>query len=114
MQLNVKQTIAIVVAVLSVLIGSTAQLTDLFGAGTAKTVVSVASLANSILSATLAVLTTQGASIRDVLAMPGVEKIDVNSQANKTLASIAVDPKQDKIAPTPAAMDAVTSIAKGA
>jgi hypothetical protein len=113
MNLNGKQVIAIIVAVMSVMIGSTAQLTDLFGVNVAKTIVSVASLGTSVLSAILAVLTSQGSMIMDVKNMPGVEKIDVNAMANKTLATIAVDPQQDKISPTPAAMDKVTQTAKG-
>jgi hypothetical protein len=46
--------------------------------------------------------------------MPGVESITVNSQANKILAQVAVDPTLDKIAPTPAAAAAVNALAKGA
>lgn len=102
MNLNSKQVIAIVIAVLGVLIGSTAQLTDLFGPSTTKAVVSIASLANSVLSSILAVITSQGSTVKDVLAMKGVENIDVNRQANPTLAALAMDPTVDKIAPIPA------------
>jgi len=113
MNLNVKQVIAIIVAVLSVLSGSTAQLTDLLGPGAAKVVISMASLAMSVLSSILAVITSQGSTVKDVLAMPGVEKININGQANQTLAAIAIDPKQDKISPTQAARLEVTATAKG-
>jgi hypothetical protein len=113
MQLNLNQIMAIIVAILSVLITSTAQLTDLFGAGTAKNIVSVAGLMNSLLSSVLAVLSSQGATVKSVLAMPGVQKIDVNADANKTLAAIAVDPAQNKIGPTPEAISTVTQTAKG-
>lgn len=112
--LNGKQIIAILAAVLSVLMVSTAQLTDLFGAQMAKTIVSIAGLVNTILTSVIAVLTTQAQQVKDVLAMPGVEKIDVNAQANKTLATIAVDPTVDKIAPTRAAIDEVVKTAAGA
>src|SRR6185437_2136156 len=44
----------------------------------------------------------QGQTVKDVLAMPGVDGLTVNKNANQTLASIAMDPTQDKIAPTPA------------
>ncbi len=114
MSLNVKQIISIVGAVLSVLMISGAQMTDLFGAGVAKSVVSIAGLANLILQSIMTALTSQGATVKDVLGMQGVEKIDVNGSANSTLAAIAVDPKQDKISPTPAAMARVTETAKGA
>jgi len=112
-QLNLKQVISIIIAILGVLMISTTQLTDLFGASTAKSIASVAALLNSILGSALAVITSQGSTVRDVLAMPGVEKLDINAQANKTLAQIAVDPSVNKIAPTQEAVDAVTQTAKG-
>jgi hypothetical protein len=114
MNLNRNQMIAITIAVLGVMIGSAAQLTDLFGAGVTKIIISVASLLNSVLSSVLAVISSQGSQVRDVLAMPGVEKINVNAAANQTLAAIAIDPNVDKIAPTQAALQQVTQTAKAA
>lgn len=111
--LNAKQIISIAGAILGVLMISTSQLTDLFGAGTAKTVTSVAALVNTILSSVMAVITSQGSTVKEVLAMPGVDKIDVNARANPTLAAIAVDPTINNISPTVAAMDKVTATAKG-
>lgn len=112
MNLNGKQIISIVGAILSVLMISTAQLTDLFGAGVAKSIVSVAGLGNLVLQSIMTAITSQGSQVRDVLAMPGVQKIDVNAAANQTLAAIAIDPNVDKIAPTQAALQQVTQIAK--
>lgn len=114
MNLNGKQIISIIGAVLGVLMISTTQLTDLFGAGVAKTLVSIAGLVNTILSSVMAVLTSQGSTVKDVLAMPGVEKININADANKTLASLAIDPAINKISPTPDAMNQVTKTAEGA
>jgi hypothetical protein len=111
--LNLKQIFGVAVAVLGVLMISTSQLTDLFGPGVAKSITAVAGILNSILGATLAVITSQTGTVKDVLAMPGVEKIDVNGKANSTLAAIAVDPTVDKISPTPAAQAQVTAIAQG-
>lgn len=54
MNLNGKQIIGIGVAVLGVLMVSTAQLTDLFGANTAKNIVSGAAILNSILGGIIA------------------------------------------------------------
>lgn len=113
MNLNGKQVISILGAILGVLMISTTQLTDLFGAGTAKTVTTVAGLINTLLSSIMAVITSQGSQVHDVLSMKGVEKIDVNGEANKTLAAIAIDPSINKISPTPAAMQAVTKTAEG-
>ncbi len=114
MNLNRNQIIAITIAVLSVMAGSTAQLTDLFGAGIAHTIISVSGLCNTILSSVMVVITSQGGQVRDVLAMPGVEKISVNAAANKTLAEIAIDRNVDKIAPIPQAINQVTQTAQAA
>lgn len=113
MNLNRSQILAISIAVLGVLMVSTSQLTDLFGPTVTKSIVSLASILNSVLGSILAVITSQGGQVRDVLAMPGVEKVTVNANANQTLASIAVDPLVNKISPTPAAQAAVTATAKG-
>jgi len=100
--LNGKQIISIVGAVLSVLMISTAQLTDLFGAGIAKTVVSVAGLGNLILQSVMAAITgtlSQDAQVKQVLQMPGVERLRINKDASPALAAMAMDPAVDKISP---------------
>lgn len=113
MNLNLKQVMAISIAILGVLMISSANLTDLFGPRVSKTIVSAAAMLNSMLGATLAVITGQAQQVKDVLAMPGVEKITVNANANQTLASVAMDPKLDNIGPTAQAEAAVTATAKG-
>ncbi len=112
MNLNGKQIISIIGAIVSVLMISTAQLTDLFGASVAKTLVSIAGLINLTLQSVMAALTSQGNQVKDVLAMPGVDKININAAANKTLAAIAIDPSVDKISPTQADQAQVTATAK--
>lgn len=111
--LNGKQLIAIIAAVLSVLVVSTAQLTELFGPVMAKSIVTIAGLANAILTSVIAALTGQASIIKDTLAMPGVESVKVNTDANKTLATIAIDPHQDKISPVSHQMEEVKAIAEG-
>lgn len=107
------QIIGIVLVINGALIGSAAQLTDLFGPLAAKYIISIASLGNSIFGGIVTMLSSQGAQIKNVLAMPGVDKINVNASASPALAAIAVDPSVDKISPTPAAQNAVEQTAKG-
>lgn len=57
------------------------------------------------------VVSSQSAQVKAVAAMPGVESINVNSQANTALATLAVDPTQAKVAPTPSAEAAVQKTA---
>jgi hypothetical protein len=103
MNLNRNQLLAIAIAVLSVLAGSTSQLTDLFGPAWTKIIIAISTISTASLSSVLAVITSQGGQVHDVLGMTGVEHIDVNASANKTLATIAMDPDQKKISPTDAA-----------
>lgn len=113
MNLTPLQIIGIVLAVNGALTGATAQLTDLFGTVIAKDIVSLASLVSAILGGIITSISGQASQIKNVLAMPGVENINVNGQANLTLAAMAVDPSIDRIAPTSAAMQTVTETAKG-
>ena len=107
------QIIILIITTAGVLNGSAAQLTEWFGPKMAHNIISIISFGQTLIGAWAMALTGQGSQIKDVLAMPGVDHISVNAQANPTLAAIAVDQNVNKIAPTPAAMDAVTATAKG-
>mgnify|MGYP001599709102 CR=1 FL=1 len=103
MNLTPLQIIGIILAVNGALTGATAQLTDLFGPIVAKDIVSLASLGSAILGGIITALSGQASQVKNVLAMPGIEKVTVNAQANQVLSAMAVDRTVDKIAPTPAA-----------
>lgn len=128
MNLTGKQWIAISIGVLGVLMISQAQLTDLFGASTAKYIQSASGLINMILGSVLAALTGnvapgvqlqqlqqapggQEAIVRNVMNMPGVESLEVNKKATPELAQLAVNPELLKISPKPSDAAAVTNIA---
>lgn len=102
MNLTGKQWLSIIAAVVSALMLATTQLTDIFGPTVAKTVVSTAALANLIINSVIAGLTGQTSLIRDVAAMPGVERITVNTSANQALAAVATDANQPKVGATDA------------
>jgi hypothetical protein len=112
--LTLLQWIGIVIGLNSLFMGSTPQLTVLFGTAAVPYIIAIATLGNGALGVFVTVIGGQGAQVRNVLAMDGVEKIDVNGRANAALATLALDPRQDKIAPTPAAIDKVTATAKAA
>lgn len=97
MNLTGKQILSIVAAVVSALMLATTQLTDIFGASTAKLIVSGAALTNMIISSIVAAVTGQASLVKDVQAMPGVSRIVVNDQANSTLAAVAADPTNTKV-----------------
>lgn len=103
MNVTNKQWLAIGMVILGALTASTAQLTDIFGPTNAKYIISVAGLCNTILGGVMAIISGQASLVRDVQAMPGVEKILVNSQANQTLAQVAVDEANQKVEPLPQA-----------
>lgn len=100
MNLTGKQLLLITSAVLSALVAASAQLTDIFGPTTAKSLISIISLSNTVLTSITAAMSGQGSLVRDVAAMPGIERISVNSSANSTLASVAIDPTQKKVGAT--------------
>jgi|HubBroStandDraft_3_1064219.scaffolds.fasta_scaffold14720_3 hypothetical protein len=106
------QWLVILLSVNSAVAGATAQLTDLFGAAVAHDIVSAVTFANTIIGAFMVPFTGQSAQIDQVLAMPGVEHIDVNRQANATLAQKAVDHAVDKISPVQADEAKVAQIAR--
>lgn len=111
MNLTFNQIVAMILVVLGVLTASAAQLTDLFGPTAAKNIASAAGLLSSIMAGFLSIVTGQSNLVRDVQAMPGIERIVVNEKANTTLATLAVDPAQPKIESTPGAATAVASTA---
>lgn len=113
MQINLKQVIGIVIAILGVLMISTAQLTDLMGAGAAKTVTSMAALLNSVLGSVMAVITSNTQTVKDAGATTGVD-VQVSRSAPQSIAALAVDPKQNNIAPAPGEGAAVKQVAEGA
>lgn len=59
------------------------------------------------------VTSSQAAQVKAVADMPGVAKITVNEQANQTLAQVATDPAQVKVAAAPEAAVIVQQTAKG-
>ena len=113
MNLTGKQVLLIISAVLSALVAASAQLTDIFGPTVAKEVISVVSLSNTILTSIMVAITGQAQLVRDVAAMPGVERVSVNTQASPPLAAVATDPNQPKVgATTPEARETLKSIAQ--
>lgn len=85
--------------------------TVLFGQAETLKIIAAFGIVNIVVGAVSASFSTQTSAVKDVLAMPGVDKIDVNGQANKALAALAVDPTVNKIAPTSAALETVTKTA---
>ncbi len=108
------QWLGILLVINGALIGSAANLTDLFGAGVSHTVVSIASIGNSVVGGIITFLSGQGSMVKQVAAMPGIQTITVNSEANKTLAQIAVSgaPDAQKVEAAPASATLVAAIAK--
>lgn len=108
------QWLGITLIVLGALTGSTAQLTTLFGATVTPIIVSASTLLMSILGGVVTFIGGQSSQLAAVQAMPGVEKIVVNSMANGTLATMTVDPTNNKIESLPGSQQAVEATAKAA
>lgn len=113
MNLTRNQILALVGLALSLLAGGGATMTELFGAGMTAKIAAAAAFANSFINGAILILSGQGQQILDVRAMPGVQNIDINAQANQTLAKMAMDPTVDKVRATPEAAPTVLETAKG-
>jgi hypothetical protein len=72
--MNLNVALAILIAVLGVLMASTAQLNDLFGPPLAHSIVSVAGLLNAIIASILAVLSGNVAMLKNVVASPALNE----------------------------------------
>lgn len=113
MSITRNQWIAIVILALGLISGATGQMTDIFGAGIAKSIASSASFLSSFVAGVQIILGGQGQQVKDVRNMDGVQHIEINEKANTTLAALAVDPNEPKIAPSQAAAGRVEAIAEG-
>lgn len=107
------QWLIMIVGMLGALSSVSGQLTSLFGQTIATDIASVSAILVAILAVPLSMMTSQGAVVKQVASMPGVQQITVNSAANQTLATIAVDQSQNKVQPAPAAAAQVQATAKG-
>lgn len=120
MILTTVQKIALTIGVLGFLATAGTQLTDIFSPFGSlaplivKEIVSVSGLISGVLGIVLAFITGQANAVKVVQAMPGVEKIVINSQANAALATLAVDPTQTKIETLPNSQQAVQATARAA
>lgn len=114
MNLNRGQVLSIIIAVLGVWVASATQLNELVGPTMTKVIIAGSTLTMTTLAAVNAVLQSQGSQLIAVQAMPGVEKIVVNSKANATLATMTVDPVQSKMEAMPGAQGAVEATARAA
>lgn len=114
MNITRNQWLAIAGVVLSALMTSTAFLTDTFGAAMAHTIVGTAGFVNMILNGIVVALSTQAQQVKDVAALPGVERVSVNAQASQAVAQVATDAQQPKVgAVTPEIRATLQDIAKG-
>jgi len=92
-----KQWFQIVSGVISGLITGAALLQTLFGQDLTIQIVAGLGILNIILSSVGTVLSGQASLVRDVAAMPGVERISVNTNATQALAQVATDSTQPKV-----------------
>ena len=100
MALNLKQILGILIVIFSVLAISGASLAEVVGPTAAKSISALANILNAIMGGVFTVITGQTAMVKDVAAMPGVERIQVNASASQALAQVAFDPNQDKVEAT--------------
>lgn len=113
--MNYKLILNILSSVNGSLITGAALFNPLVGQDVALKIISILGICQIIVSAINSNLSTQANNIKDVAAMPGVERISVNAQANSTLAAVATSSDQPKVgATTPGVREVLKEVAKGA
>lgn len=95
-KLNGLQWMLIVLSALSWASGATAQLTDLFGASAAHTIITVVTSLNGLITAVMTPLVGNISQIKNVASLEGV-KVRVTPAADSATAKLAVDPAQPNI-----------------
>jgi hypothetical protein len=114
MNLTSKQWFQIISGIVSSLITAGALFTTLFGQDLTLKIIAVLGLFNIMLNSIGAAVSGQANLVKDVTAMPGVERISVNASASPVLAAAATDPDQPKVgATTPEVRASLIETAKG-
>lgn len=110
-----KQWLQILGSAISGLITGAALLQTLLGQDLALKAVAILGVANIILGSVVTSISGQAQLIKDVAAMPGIEKITVNQNANQTVAQVAVSSAPDarKVEALPSVEATVSNIAQG-
>ena len=96
-RITAKQWFQIVSGFISSLITGAALLNPLFGEATSLKIVAGLGIANLLLNSVGTALSGQANLVKEVAAMPGVERIAVNQNANQVLAAVATDPAEPKV-----------------
>lgn len=110
--LTLVQWIGIMIGLNSLLMGATPQLTVLFGTAAVPIIVAIATLGNGALGVFVTVIGGLGTQALNVVA--GGASVAVGPNAKPSLATLAVDPANNKIDAAPGAEAAVAAIAKAA
>ena len=115
MDMNIKRVFQIISGINGGLITGAALLQTLFGQDLTIKIVAGLGIFGIILNSIGAAFSgsdSQEVQVRNVLAMPGVENIEVNAKATPALAKLAVDPDLGKISPIQSAESKVAQIAR--
>jgi hypothetical protein len=100
MELTGKQWLQIIGGSIAGLITSAALLNPLFGQDLALKIVAGLGIINIVINSIGAAISGQASLIKDVAAMPGVERVSVNANASATLAQAATDPTLKNVGAT--------------
>jgi hypothetical protein len=114
MQLNGKQIVLMILAMLGFVAAGANQLDPIIGVTAAKAVASIAAFVGGLMSAAMTPLLSNDRTVRDASNTTGVEPIRINEQASQSLAALAVDPSITNIGPAPHQYEGVEAKASGA
>lgn len=114
MQLNAKQVIVIILAMIGFTATGIQQLEPVLGVTMVKAIASICTFVGGLMAAAMAPFLSNASLVKDASNVTGVEPIRINPQANQALAALAVDPSFSNIGPTEHEYEAVEAKASGA
>lgn len=112
MQLNAKQIAMLVLAMIGFTATGIQQLEPVIGVTAVKAVGSICTFIGGLMAAALTPYLSNSSVVLDAKAQKGVD-VQIDRTASPQLALMAMDPKQNSIAPAPGEFEAVKQVAEG-
>ena len=110
-QVNAKQIVLMILAMLSFTATGISAMEAVIGVTAVKAVAAIATFVGGLMAAAMTPFLSNTSVATDAAALPGVN-LQVNRQASPQIAALAVDDKQNSIAPAPGEERAVVAKAE--
>jgi len=111
MNINAKQVVLMILAMLSFTATGISALDAVIGVATAKAIGAIATFVGGLMAAAMTPFLSNASTVKDAGSMEGVD-VQVSRSAPQNIAALAVDPNQPNISPAPGEASAVAKKAE--